>query len=724
MGKDFDYKRASANKDLPPLPPDGARGLGLNANSNHSNYRNFIDNGEEDDDGDFNFVDPNTRIDNSNKYNSNSIYNTDNLSTNGNGGVNNITNPNLSLNNRIIYDYDDDDENQFDSINYNQGNKNGDYQYGNPVGFNARNSTTNGNKSNYYNGEERQLVRKPSAGSNNFYASSNLSRQTSTNSNPFKEDPFQDGSKRNSERAFNRYSNFENNNDSFDNVQFNNNGSQNFSPDDANPSTSLLNSYRNNRFFNNKSRTVNGGFNVNDEFQPGELQPKPVIEQDKPNKITGFLVIRGRKIPIICWTFSFIQVIVFIAEIAKMGVLTGSPFQTSPYFNPMIGPSQYLQINMGSRFVSCMHDIPGVTTHTDSIFPCPNATNVYTGCTLDQLCGMSGLSQNANGWVPRQWYRLITPIFLHAGIIHIGCNLLLQLMLGPELEFKIGSLKFLIIYMASGISGNIFGANFAQDGLSSTGASGALFGIIGVNLFYFVFFTNRSQMHPRQYKKTLFFLIGEIIFTLILGLLPGLDNFSHIGGFVIGCLFSVMLLEDPNFVFHERYMYQRDPNHKKSAIPARNSLNSFTPFDYDGTQALGANQDPNVPNTSHQQKDPTFKAISVKVEKVFPNLGIRKSRIFFGWFMARVITGLLSFLWFYFLSVNFFRNGGGHCTWCKYLSCIPINDWCTMGTLDIENLSGSTSNSSLLIINLFTLLMGYHAKRIHFHIRKERANLT
>src|SRR5436305_12046420 len=79
-----------------------------------------------------------------------------------------------------------------------------------------------------------------------------------------------------------------------------------------------------------------------------------------------------------------------------------------------------------------------------------------------------------------QWFRLIVPIFLHGGVIHILFNLMVQLRLGADMEKVIGTIRFIIIYFTAGIMGFILGANFAGNGIASTGCSGSLFGIIAV----------------------------------------------------------------------------------------------------------------------------------------------------------------------------------------------------------------------------------------------------
>lgn len=133
----------------------------------------------------------------------------------------------------------------------------------------------------------------------------------------------------------------------------------------------------------------------------------------------------------------------------------------------MLGPSTYLFINMGARYVPCMHRIKGVTDDTSILFPCANSTSEDTfTCSLSDLCGLSGLPTYDDGekYAPNQWYRIFIPIFLHAGFLHIIFNLLLQLTMGASIERNIGILKYAIIYIASGISGFLLGANFTPQG--------------------------------------------------------------------------------------------------------------------------------------------------------------------------------------------------------------------------------------------------------------------
>ncbi|KAI9741613.1 MAG: hypothetical protein M1835_003092, partial [Candelina submexicana] len=261
------------------------------------------------------------------------------------------------------------------------------------------------------------------------------------------------------------------------------------------------------------------------------------------------------KIPWVVYGLTIIHLSVFIAEIIKNSVLTGSPIQIHPQFNPMIGPSYYVLINMGARYVPCMRSTEGVQDSSIPIgWPCPNSTSSdinspMNKCQLGDLCGFQSNFPNpvANGKLsdnpqPNQWYRFIIPMFLHAGIIHIAFNLLLQLTLGADMERQIGPLRFALVYFSAGIFGFVLGGNFAASGISSTGASGCLFGILALELLRLLY---TWKERPKPWRD-LAFIVLDIVISFALGLLPGLDNFSHIGGFLMGLVLGICLLHSPN----------------------------------------------------------------------------------------------------------------------------------------------------------------------------------
>ncbi len=129
-------------------------------------------------------------------------------------------------------------------------------------------------------------------------------------------------------------------------------------------------------------------------------------------------------------------------------------------------------------------------------------------------------------------YRLVTGTFLHAGIIHLICNMYSLFIIGSQLENFIGKKKFIFVYLMSAISGSLMSSVFSSS--ISVGASGAIFGLLG-SMIYFGY-------HYRLYLGSVITrqIIPIIILNLLLGFsLSGIDNFAHIGGLVGGYL-SIM----------------------------------------------------------------------------------------------------------------------------------------------------------------------------------------
>lgn len=288
-------------------------------------------------------------------------------------------------------------------------------------------------------------------------------------------------------------------------------------------------------------------------------------------------------------------------------------------------------INMGARYAPCMHNVKEIQgSEIPVLFLCPNATKLTQTCSLSELCGFGGVpnpvfdgkaNQNPR---PNQWWRFITPIFMHAGLIHIGFNLLLQLTIAKEMEMAIGSVRFFLVYMSAGIFGFVMGGNFAPPGIASTGASGSLFGIIALTLLD-LFYSWKDRKSP---GKDLLFIIFDMVISFVLGLLPGLDNFSHIGGFLMGLALGVCVLHSPNSL---RRRMGQDPSY--AAVPAGAEA-ALTPF----------------------LKNP---------------VGFFKGRkpLWWAWWLVRVAALVIIIAVFIVLLNNFYKVGHT-CKWCKYLSCI------------------------------------------------------
>jgi len=141
-----------------------------------------------------------------------------------------------------------------------------------------------------------------------------------------------------------------------------------------------------------------------------------------------------------------------------------------------------------------------------------------------------------------QYWRLITPIFIHAGLIHLLVNSYALYALGPSVEKLYGSSKFVVLYLATGIA-SIAASYFfpwVNADEPSVGASGALFGLIGVlTVFGFKY---RDEL-PGQFKKAFGArLIPIIILNLMIGLIiPIVDNSAHLGGLISGGILAAVI---------------------------------------------------------------------------------------------------------------------------------------------------------------------------------------
>ncbi len=127
-----------------------------------------------------------------------------------------------------------------------------------------------------------------------------------------------------------------------------------------------------------------------------------------------------------------------------------------------------------------------------------------------------------------QPWRLITAIFLHGALLHIGFNMWILMDLGPVVEELYGSARFVFIFVFTGAFGYLVSSFF---GNFSVGASGSLLGLIGVLL---AITSRRSGIGMQMLRKQ---LIYWLIYIAVLGvILRGTDNFAHAGGFVSGFL--------------------------------------------------------------------------------------------------------------------------------------------------------------------------------------------
>ncbi|KAE9408180.1 rhomboid-domain-containing protein [Gymnopus androsaceus JB14] len=254
------------------------------------------------------------------------------------------------------------------------------------------------------------------------------------------------------------------------------------------------------------------------------------LEQRIENKKRG---IGRQRHPYLTWIISVVLIAVFIYEEVIQSRAQGTPISLKPTVNAMLGPSGSALINLGARFPPCMKNVTAIPPSTELACLNDTANPSTINCPLEQICGFNGFD---NG-VPNQWFRFITPVFIHAGFIHIALNLIGQLTMSAQVEREMGSGGFFLLYFAAGIFGNVLGANFALVGIPSMGASGAIFGTSAV---LWVDLIAHWKYQYRPVRKLIFMSI-ELVLGIALGYIPYIDNFAHLGGLFMGLLLGITL---------------------------------------------------------------------------------------------------------------------------------------------------------------------------------------
>ncbi len=152
-----------------------------------------------------------------------------------------------------------------------------------------------------------------------------------------------------------------------------------------------------------------------------------------------------------------------------------------------------------------------------------------TAVTFQDIGPVDGVAQG-------QYWRLLTATFLHFGFIHVLLNMLALLQLGPLLEAALGRVRFLALYLLSGIAGTTASYAFGPDVQLAAGASGAIFGLFSAA---YVLERRRGGNGAQQFLV----LLGiNLVLTFTI---PNIDVRGHLGGLVGGAVVAIVLVSVP-----------------------------------------------------------------------------------------------------------------------------------------------------------------------------------
>ncbi|MGC4880085.1 rhomboid family intramembrane serine protease [Micromonospora sp. DT43] len=152
------------------------------------------------------------------------------------------------------------------------------------------------------------------------------------------------------------------------------------------------------------------------------------------------------------------------------------------------------------------------------------------------VLGLAVLPDGTLGGIAEgQWYRLVTAMFLHYGVIHLLLNMWALWVLGRSLEANLGPLRFGALYLVAGLGGNVAAYLFSASNSATAGASTAVFGLFAALIII-------ERKLGRDISQVIPILVINLVFTLTV---PGISIPGHLGGLVAGAAMSLVLAYAP-----------------------------------------------------------------------------------------------------------------------------------------------------------------------------------
>ncbi|KAF1755703.1 hypothetical protein GCK72_012153 [Caenorhabditis remanei] len=290
-----------------------------------------------------------------------------------------------------------------------------------------------------------------------------------------------------------------------------------------------------------------------------------------------------------------------------------------------------------------------------------NATLCSQVNCFSGVCGMIPFF----GENPNQFYRLFTSLFVHAGLLHLALSIAFQWYFMRDLEFLIGSKRMGILYLGSGIAGNLASAIFVPYN-PAVGPSSAQCGILAAVIV-------DCYHHRRFLKDFSTALRDQILVTvgvLIVGLIPWIDNWAHLFGSIFGLLIAIIIF--PYLDFPDDDL---DP-----LIPPTVATVPNTPLMPRGSMSTIINT-AETPTMTAQGYSQLGNGYPSPIVPEPGNTTVQTVQLLWGFVRnkfrnKRTFYVLISFITlaslFILLSIVFFGNIQFECSWCIYFNCVPI----------------------------------------------------
>lgn len=152
-----------------------------------------------------------------------------------------------------------------------------------------------------------------------------------------------------------------------------------------------------------------------------------------------------------------------------------------------------------------------------------------------------------------EYWRLLTPIFLHGSLMHMLFNSFSLILFGPALERMLGKVKFIIAYFFAGVAANIVTYLVEDPTYTHLGASGSIFGLFGIYLYMVLVRKDLIDQSNSQVVVTI--LAIGVIMTFVN---PGINIIAHIFGLMFGAAIAPLVLR--NVTMRDYFRQRPDPN--------------------------------------------------------------------------------------------------------------------------------------------------------------------
>jgi rhomboid protease GluP len=234
-----------------------------------------------------------------------------------------------------------------------------------------------------------------------------------------------------------------------------------------------------------------------------------------------------------------VQETVVGAILRRFQLASGKSGEALPLDNPLSGKREFVTwLNSLAPTIWVTHTLVAVNVAVWLAMLWSGVDLFSVPADLLLIWGANAASEVQRG----QWWRLLSSMFLHGGLVHVAMNMIGLISLGSLVERIYGHRLFALLYLCSGLAGSALSLHYSAQRSVSVGASGAIFGIAGALIVAVV--QHRHRLPKAFSQEVTGGTAVFVLYSLVQGVThKGIDNSAHMGGLVMGCLLGWLLPE-------------------------------------------------------------------------------------------------------------------------------------------------------------------------------------